>query len=192
VDGSHNSVYEVHTEAEPPGPDNPYGNAFYARRTLLKTEQEAQRVIDPLSARYWQIANPDSLNRLGQPVAYKLMPGDNVLPFARPEASVSRRAGYMSKHLWVTPYRPAEQFAAGDYPNQHSGGDGLPRWTQANRSIENTNVVVWYTMGAHHVPRLEDWPVMPVTRIGFMLKPAGFFDRNPALDVPPSAAKHCH
>jgi primary-amine oxidase len=192
VDGPHNSVYEVHTEAEPPGPDNPYGNAFYARRTLLKTEQEAQRVIDPLSARYWQIANPDSLNRLGQPVAYKLMPGDNVLPFARPEASVSQRAGYMSKHLWVTPYRPAEQFAAGDYPNQHSGGDGLPRWTQANRSIENTNVVVWYTMGAHHVPRLEDWPVMPVTRIGFMLKPAGFFDRNPALDVPPSAAKHCH
>jgi primary-amine oxidase len=25
---------------------------------------------------------------------------------------------------------------------------------------------------------------MPVATIGFMLKPAGFFDRNPALDVP--------
>jgi primary-amine oxidase len=192
VDGLRNSVYEVHTEAEPLGPDNPHGNAFYAKRTLLKTEQKAQQVIDPLSARYWQIVNPGSFNRMGQPVAYKLMPGDNVLPFTHPEASVSRRAGYMSKHLWVTPYQPDEKFAAGDYPNQHPGGDGLPQWTQANRSIENTNVVLWYSMGAHHVPRLEDWPVMPVSRIGFMLKPVGFFDRNPALDVPPSIAKHCH
>ncbi len=45
-------------------------------------------------------------------------------------------------------------------------------------------VVVWYTFGAHHVVRPEDWPVMPVACIGFMLKPVGFFDRNPALDVP--------
>ena len=28
---------------------------------------------------------------------------------------------------------------------------------------------------------------MPVAYLGFMLKPVGFFDRNPALDVPPSA-----
>jgi primary-amine oxidase len=192
VDGLNNSVYEVHSEAAPLGPDNPRANGFYTKRTLLKTEQEAQQVIDPLSARYWQIVNPDSRNRMGEPVAYKLVPGENVLPFASAEASVSRRAGYMSKHLWVTPYQPTEIFAAGDYPNQHPGGDGLPKWTQADRSIEQTNLVVWYTMGAHHVPRLEDWPVMPVNRIGFMLKPVGFFDRNPALDVPPSSATHCH
>jgi len=67
----------------------------------------------------------------------------------------------------------------------------LPKWTQANRSIENTNVVVWYSMGHNHIPRLEDWPVMPVVNMGFTLRPSGFFDRNPALDVPPSA-KHCH
>jgi primary-amine oxidase len=39
-----------------------------------------------------------------------------------------------------------------------------------------------------HISRPEDWPVMPVERIGFMLKPAGFFDRNPSLDVPPAHA----
>ncbi|HXS66958.1 MAG TPA: hypothetical protein VN767_29220 [Streptosporangiaceae bacterium] len=27
---------------------------------------------------------------------------------------------------------------------------------------------------------------MPVTRCGFMLKPTGFFGRNPTLDVPPA------
>ena len=39
-------------------------------------------------------------------------------------------------------------------------------------------------MGVTHIPRPEEWPVMPVTHVGFKLIPAGFFTRNPALDVP--------
>uniref|UniRef100_B8HSD2 Amine oxidase n=1 Tax=Cyanothece sp. (strain PCC 7425 / ATCC 29141) TaxID=395961 RepID=B8HSD2_CYAP4 len=194
VDGENNSVYEVNSEAVPPGPENPYGNAFIARKTLLTTETEAQRIIDPLSARYWVIANPTVNNSLGQPVAYKLIPGENALPFAHPDSAIIKRATFMTKHLWVTPYHPKENYPAGDYPNQHPGGDGLPRWTAANRSIDNTDLVVWYNFGHHHIPRPEDWPVMPVAYIGFYLKPSGFFDRNPALDVPPSAGKgrSCH
>jgi len=190
VDGENNSVYEVNTQAEPMGPDNPYGNAFYAESTLLATESEAQRIIDPFTGRYWKIVNPAVHNSLGQPVSYKLMPGENILPFAHPESSVIKRAGFMTKHLWVTPYDPDELYAAGDYPNQHPGDAGLPAWTKANREIENTDVVVWYTFGHNHVTRPEDWPVMPVSYIGFMLKPVGFFDASPAIDVPPSAAKH--
>jgi primary-amine oxidase len=193
LDGLDNSVYEVNTEAEPLGPDNPYGNGFFATSTLLPTEQDAQRTIDPFTARYWKIANPSVLNRLGQPVGFKLIPGDNTLPFAHPDAPILKRAGFMTKHLWVTSYQPKERYAAGNYPNQHPGGEGLPQWTQANRSIENTDVVVWYTFGHHHIPRPEDWPVMPVAYSGFTLKPVGFFDANPALDVPPSKhSETCH
>lgn len=193
LDGTANSVYEVNTEAEPMGPENPMGNAFYAVSTLLATEQQAQRLIDPFTARYWKVVNPNVTNRLGQPVGFKLAPGENVLPFAHPDSPIMKRAGFMGKHLWVTPYDPAERYPAGDYPNQHPGGQGLPQWTQANRSIENTDVVVWYNFGHHHIPRPEDWPVMPTAYSGFMLKPVGFFDCNPALDVPPSEPKHaCH
>ena len=194
VDGLNNSVYEVNIKAEPQGPDNPQGNAFFAESTLLATESEAQRDVDPLAGRYWLITNPSVHNKLGQPVTYKLAPGENVLPFAHPEASVSKRAGFMRKHLWVTPYSPEEIGAAGPYPNQHPGGAGLPEWTKANRSVENTDIVVWYTFGTNHVPRPEDWPVMPVAYTGFSLKPVGFFDQNPALDVPPSVHGngHCH
>jgi len=188
VDGPTNSVYEVHTVAEPPGPENPYGNAFYAESTLLKTEQEAQQSVDPLNARYWKIVNPSVRNRLGQPVAYKLAPGENTRSFVLPDSFVRQRAGFMGNHLWVTPYDPEEQYAAGDYPNQHQGGAGLPAYTAQDRPITETDLVVWYTMGHHHLPRPEDWPVMPVSRIGFMLKPLGFFDCNPALDVPPEMA----
>ncbi len=99
-----------------------------------------------------------------------------------------QRAGFASRHFWVTAYDPAERYAAGEYPNQHPGGAGLPAYTQDDRPIVDTDVVVWYTMGAHHLVRPEDWPVMPAAYISFALKPAGFFDRNPALDVPPAVA----
>jgi primary-amine oxidase len=193
LDGRENSVYEVNTEAEPLSPENPYGNGFFATSTLLATEKAAQRIIDPFTARYWKITNPSVSNSLGQPVGFKLIPGDNALPFAHPDAPILKRAGFMTKHLWVTPYQADERYAAGDYPNQHSGGEGLPKWTQGDRPIANTDVVVWYTFGHHHIPRPEDWPVMPVAYSGFTLKPVGFFTANPAMDVPPSRqVASCH
>ena len=194
VEGLDNSVHEVNTVADAAGPENPHGNAFRAEVTVLPSEMQARRMLDPLAGRFWKIVNPSVRNRLGEPVAYKLMPGENVRPFAGPEAAVTRRAGFMTRHLWVTRYDPRERYAAGEYPNQHPGGAGLPSYVEDDAPVENTDLVVWYTFGAHHVVRPEDWPVMPVATIGFMLKPAGFFDRNPALDVPrPLAhAACCH
>jgi primary-amine oxidase len=186
VDGASNSVYEVDTEPVPRGPGNPYGNAFRTRRTLLRTESQAQRVINPLAARNWLVVNPNVANALGQPVGYQLVPHGNVLPFAHEEASVMRRGAFMTRHLWVTPFAADERFPTGEYPNQHPGGAGLPEWTKADRPIENTDIVLWYTLGSHHIPRPEDWPVMPVERVSLTLRPFGFFDANPALDVPPT------
>jgi primary-amine oxidase len=185
VDGDRNSVLEVETEPVPRGPGNPYGNAFRPRRTLLRTESQAQRLIDPLTGRHWLVINPNVANALGQPVGYKLVPGGNVVPFAHADSSVIRRAAFTTRHLWVTPFAPGERFPAGDYPNQHPGGAGLPEWTKADRPIVNTDIVLWYTLGSHHLPRPEDWPVMPVERAGFALRPFGFFDANPSLDVAP-------
>jgi primary-amine oxidase len=189
IDGVNNSVYEVNTEAEPMGETNPYGNAFFAKSDLLETEQSAQRIVNPFSARYWKVVNPSIHNRLGQPVGYKIIPGENVLPFAHPNSSILNRARFMTKHLWVTPYQRSERYPAGDYPNQHPGGEGLPKWTADDRPISDTDVVVWYVFGHHHIPRPEDHPVMPTAYSGFMLKPVGFFTANPALDVPPSQAE---
>ncbi|HUE82848.1 MAG TPA: hypothetical protein VMM84_12115, partial [Pyrinomonadaceae bacterium] len=103
---------------------------------------------------------------------------------AAPNSSLRRRAGFINAHLWVTRYEPTESNAAGRYPYQSKGGEGLTKWTSANRSLEDQDIVLWYTMGVTHIPRPEEWPVMPVHRAGFKLVPSGFFIRNPALDVP--------
>ena len=60
-----------------------------------------------------------------------------------------------------------------------------------DRNIESEDIVLWHTFGLTHFPRPEDWPVMPVDYAGFTLKPASFFDRNPALNVPAAPKSHC-
>ena len=90
----------------------------------------------------------------------------------------------MKHAFWATQENDDEMHAAGEYPNQRSTSDGLPVWTEQNRSLENQDVVIWYTFAVTHAPRPEEWPVMAVYKNGFKLIPVGFFDRNPALDVP--------
>lgn len=191
VDGDRNSVHEVEVEQVPSGAENKYGNAWRLRETPLRTELEARRTANPLAGRYWKIVNRSVLNRLGDPVAYKLVPEGRPPLLAQPDSPFARRAAFATKHLWVTKHEPRERHAAGAYPNQHPGGDGLPRWTEADRPIEDEDVVVWHTFGSTHVGRPEDWPVMPVEYTGFWLKPVGFFDRNPALDVPEHTSHSC-
>ena len=124
-------------------------------------------------------------NALGHPTGYALLPGENSVPFAQPDSWVRKRAGFLNAHVWVTPYNASERYAAGDYPNQSKGDGGLVKWTAANRSVDNQDIVLWYTMGITHNPRPEDWPVMPVYEAGFKLVPWGFFASNPVMDLPP-------
>jgi primary-amine oxidase len=182
VDGpERNSVMEMNTEALPEGPDNRYGNAFVMKETPLRHELEARRRMKLAANRTWKIANSCATNSLGQPTGYVLIPGENSVPHAAEKSFFRRHADFVNYQFWVTPYRAKEQYAAGDYVNGSPPGEGLPKWTSANRAIEDTDVVVWYTLGVTHVPRPEEWPLMPVHRADFKLVPAGFFDRNPVM-----------
>ncbi|MEJ9233035.1 primary-amine oxidase [Peribacillus butanolivorans] len=194
IDGQKNSVVELNTVASKPGSssNNPRLNGFYAETTTLKTELESQRTMNLETSRGWKIINPNSKNFVGEPVAYELVPGHNTIPYLHEESSVMKRAGFIKNHLHVTKFDRDQMYASGKYPNQNKGGDTLDHWVKANRPIENEDIVVWYNMGVHHIVRPEDWPVMPTAYIGFELKPHGFFDGNPALDLPrPAKGTSC-
>ncbi|MFC6838196.1 primary-amine oxidase [Halomarina ordinaria] len=202
IDGRTNELYRRQNRPIPKGPNaditwngvedtgevNPTGAAFYAEKVQLASEQEAQDLIDSRKGRYWQIENPERTNSLDRPVGYRLVPGENVESCAQLDSSVNERATFISKHLWATPYRPDERFPAGEYPNQHAGGAGLPEWTEADRSLDGEDIVLWYTLGVNHVDRPEDWPILPAHLASFKLEPVNFFDENPAMDVPPEHA----
>ncbi|RAL47570.1 hypothetical protein DM860_011308 [Cuscuta australis] len=188
---AHNQVVEMNVRVEAEGDENVHNNAFYPEETLLRSELQAMRNCDPFSARHWIVRNTRTLNRTGQPTGYKLVPGPNCLPMAGPEAKFLRRAAFLRHNLWVTQYAPGEDFPGGEFPNQNPRvGEGLASWVKQDRNLEESDVVLWYVFGITHVPRLEDWPVMPVEHIGFMLQPHGFFNCSPAVDVPPPPGCH--
>ena len=184
IDGSANTVVEQNTETLPQDKDNPYGNAFVMHETPLRRETDAQRRLNLATHRRWRVINPTVKNALGQPTGYMLFTGENSIPLPGENSAVRQRAGFMNSHLWVTQFEPSEQYAAGLYINQSKGGDGLAKWVKQNRELENKDVVMWYSFGVTHLPRPEDYPVMPVHKTGFKLMPVGFFTRNPALDLP--------
>ncbi len=189
LDGVANTVQQVDIVPDNIDEKNPFENAFLAKAQPVATEKQARANLCLETARTWKIINPQVRNAVGEPVGYKFMPGDNSLPMASKNAWWRKRAGFVDHHVWVTPFRDDERYAAGDFPNQSGGGDGLPAWTAQDRPVENTDVVFWYTFGHTHIPRPEDYPVMPAAYLGFLLKPNGFFKENPGNDVPPSAGK---
>jgi primary-amine oxidase len=192
VDGVANAVDEVEAAPVPMGEGNPHGNAFRRQRVRLRRESEAQRASAQDRGRTWHIVNPEKLNGLGRPVGYALHPEGKPTMLADPGSSIHARATFATNALWVTRYDPAQRYPAGDFVNQNPGGAGLPSWVAADREIDGEDIVVWHTFGTTHFPRPEDWPVMPVEYTGFTLKPVGFFDRNPALDIPATVTGHCH
>ncbi|MGW0037735.1 primary-amine oxidase [Gordonia sp. NPDC003376] len=192
VDGPINHVDEIDVVRTPMDDDNPWGGAFRATETRLLSERIAGRVADPSAGRVWRIASGQTTNGLGKAPAYVLHPTGSPLLMAAEDSPIAQRAAFATKHLWVTRYDPAEMWPAGYAPNQHPGGAGIPEFIADDAHLDDVDLVVWHTFGLTHVPRPEDWPVMPVDHTGFTLSPNGFFDRNPVLDLPAGAGDHCH
>ena len=191
VDGDRNSVVECDTHIEPEGPDNPHGNGFYLQETVIDSEGGRSRNVD--AERYWKFVSAQNRNHVGAPTAYKLEPTHSRGSFVRPDSPSGRRMPFTRQHLWVTAYDPDERYPAGEFMNHSDGSDGLPAFVAKQRPVVDTDIVAWHVFGLHHLPRPEDYPVQPVVKSGFKLMPAGFFDRNPALDLPSDANKaSCH
>ena len=183
VDGEPNTVVMTETVQLPVGPDNPYGLALAQAGVPLTTEGG----FDPnwATQRAWKVQSSTRRNAHGAPTAYKLVPSGAFPAMIDPSSPVFERAQVIGHTLWVTPFHADERWPCGEFVNQSASDEGLAVWTQAQRPIGDTDVVLWYVFGIHHVPRVEDWPVMPVDVVSFRLAPTGFFDRNPALDVAP-------
>ena len=191
VDGPDNTVCAVESQPGHAAAADPYALGLVLRETPLRTEAEGKQDYDWHTQRAWKIINPNVRNGLGTPAGYKLVPGGSFPPLLDPSSPVLARARVIEHTVWVTPHRQDERWPCGEFPTLSDLDSGLPVWTAQNRSIENTDVVLWYVFGIHHITRPEDWPVMPVDTVSFWLKPSGFFDRNPALDVPPGQ-QECH
>ncbi len=183
VDGPSNSLMVDRLVPKALPANNPRRSVWTVQTNEARAEKDAMRHSPMNAPEMWRIVNPSVAGAYSGQVGYQI-DGHSAMTLLAPDDYLQRRAGFTNHTLWVTPYAPRELYAAGDYPTKGTAGDGLPRWTAGNRAIANTDIVAWLTMGFHHVPRPEDWPLMPVARHSFEIRPVGFFSRNPAIDLP--------
>jgi primary-amine oxidase len=180
IDGTGNTLVRQHLVPERLGTAD-------RRQSLWRVVEDSVGKEGPVRAgahatdEIWRIVNPNLTNRLGAHPGYELRPGHTVTSLLASDDLPPRRAQFSAAPLWVTAFDPTELYAAGPYPNQSRGDGGLPIYVTQHRPIANADIVLWYTMGFHHVPRSEDWPVMSTIWHSVSLVPDGFFDRNPAV-----------
>jgi len=147
LDGEENSVSTVDVVLAPES-DNPYGQGFTTRETVLKTSREAVTDTNLETDRFWKISNPNKFNSLTKkPVSWKLIPMNTQLLVARPGSFSWNRLQFAAHSVWVTPYRDYELHAAGEYTAMSSGEQGLPTWVKRNEPIVNRDIVVWHSFG---------------------------------------------
>ncbi|WP_407525805.1 tyramine oxidase [Methylobacterium oryzisoli] len=198
---NHDHYMAFRLDMDVDGPENRFVQDRFAvkrlpeggpRRSLWQVESTPVAtegpVTIPLGAAQFRVESTARRNRLGAPTSYQIMPGHTATSLLAKDDPIQRRAGFTDYALWASAYAPDELYASGNYPNQNPEVDGLPRWTAAKRPIRDRDLVLWYTVGFRHIPRAEDWPAMPGLWHGFRLRPFNFFDRSPALDVPPAPA----
>jgi primary-amine oxidase len=183
VDGAiPNRVFEMDTRSlQRNRRNNPEGLWFTMEERSLATESGAVRPPDPAANRIWRIVNPGRKNPLGEPVGYAVVPGVSAVPFAASRSEMRRQVGFLEAQLFVTPFRRDEQYAGGEFQNFRLRDEGLTKWIRGDRNLLDTDVVLWYTLGVTHLPRPEEYPVMPASRAGFRIIPSGFFGQNPAF-----------
>lgn len=185
IEGYKNRV--TYDEAHPmPRSDlNPHGTGYYVEETVI--EKSGGYDIDLDKNRVFKIQNAAVRNPInGKPVAYKIQaPGFQKI-LSDKDSFNYKRAEFADHDIYVVKYKDDELYAGGRYTNQSRGGTGVRAWADREDNVKDEDIVVFVQFGINHIPRVEDFPVMPCEILKVHMKPVNFFDKNPALDVPPS------
>ena len=153
IDGPENSLLVDRLKVVELPKDHPRRSLWVTESSVTGREADAMLHADMRQPGLWRIINPSTKSHVGYPASYHLMPGMAAMSLLSPDDYPQRRAGFTAHHLWVTPYQRDELYAAGKYRRSASRAMACRNGQAPTGRIANTDIVIWYTMGMHHVVR---------------------------------------
>ncbi|MFN8444361.1 MAG: hypothetical protein U0175_26495 [Caldilineaceae bacterium] len=154
---------------------NYVASADNSKRTLgiNRLTSETGRSIDPTRLRSWRIRDGSLTNPQGDAISYQLEPNDvgqrDVGPTYEP---------WTNNDFYVTKANDCERYVSHN-PTLNGCASNLAAFVNGE-SVEGADVVLWYGVTFHHIPRDEDEPLMHTHWNGFRLVPRDWMDSNPS------------
>ncbi|XP_022138388.1 primary amine oxidase-like [Momordica charantia] len=181
IDGQDNSFVKSKLKSFKSDGSTPRKSYWSVVDELVHNELDAR--LRPTEPTEFNIVNPNKETAIGNKVGYRLIPGPAAPPLLSDDDFPQIRGALSDYNIWVTPYNRSEKWAGGMYVDRSRGDQTLKILTERNRDISNKDIVLWHTIGFHHHPTQDEFPIMPTLSGGFELRPSNFFERNPILKM---------
>ncbi len=153
----------------------PIDNNYSYQVSVTPFSTETGRTVNPTRMRSWRVRDTVATNSDGHAISYHLDPlrvghihqGPAVEPFT-------------NNQFYVTVNKPCEKYASHN-PEVQCAAD-VSRFVNGE-SLVGQDIVVWYGITFHHLPRDEDEGMMDAHWDGFQLTPRDWTATNPLDNV---------
>ncbi len=136
---------------------------------LTPVGTEAALRVHPARLRFWRVLDTTSFNKDNHEISYELQPQSSHT-FRGPSYEP-----FTLNDVYVTQYNACELYASHN-PTGGGCGENVSEFVNGEAV---TDLVLWYGVTFHHVPRDEDEPNMPVHWLEFNLTPRDWTAESP-------------
>ena len=133
---------------------------------------ETGRLVESETKRSWRVRDAEVVNTDEHFVSYHLEPTSFGHRYIGPDYEA-----WTTSDVYFTVDQDCERFIAQNASDGSCGAD-VTEFVNGE-SIDGSDVVVWYGMSYHYLPRSEDDPYMPVHWDSFHLIPRDWTNTNP-------------
>ena len=151
---------------------NPANSNTRRVATATQLNTESGRPTDPDKKRAWRVRDGALTNNDGHAISYQLDPKEVGYRYVGPAAQP-----WSQNDFYVTVAHPCEQLAV-----QNPTTNGCPEHVASYLNGENiagADLVLWYRLTAHRLPRAEDTPLLSVQWQGLQLSPRDWTAQSP-------------
>ncbi|XP_045168957.2 putative amine oxidase [copper-containing] [Mercenaria mercenaria] len=160
----------------------------YIETSLKSTEKDAAYKFNFETPKYHIFYNNNTRDGYGNPMAYRLIHNGmvkQVIPEGHNKEPAISWARY--QHA-VTQQKDTEAHSSSMY-SMFDTDDQVVNflgYIEDDKSIKDEDLVLWVTLGVHHIPHKEDLPLTTSTGVApsFFLQPFNYFSEDPAMSSP--------